>query len=88
MFYRYSIHKMSDIFDEIPYEKREWWVLASKHASKEEALEWHEAHKHEGYSYKLVSSNRTLKDCFYPRAEVKKRTQTAQLLKSLNYGSY
>lgn len=85
MFYRYSIHKMSDVWDEIPYKKREWWVLESTHDNKNKAIEWHNACKCEGYTYKLVTSNKKLKDFFYPRAEIERRTQTAYFLKSINY---
>jgi hypothetical protein len=84
MYYLYSIHKMSDVWDEIPYEKREWWALAQVSDDKQKLLDWHSKFKRD-YAYKIVSSDRTLKDCFYPRAEIKTRTQTAQMLKALNY---
>ena len=84
MYYLYSIHKMSDVWDEIPYVKREWWILAHTSNDKQALLDWHAKYKRE-YPYKIVSSDRTLKDCFYPRAEIKTRTQRAQMLKALNY---
>jgi len=86
MFYRYLVHSIPDTWTEVPWEKREWWFLASKHGTKEHALSWHKQHKRSYYRYKLVTSDRNLKDSFYPREEIKKRTQTAQLLKSINYG--
>jgi hypothetical protein len=85
VYYLYAINKMSDIWDEIPYEKREWWFLAYSNADKQAVLDWHSKFKRD-YSYKIICSPRSLKDCFYPRGEIKKRTQTAQMLKSLNYG--
>lgn len=86
MYYLYSIHKMSDVWDEdeIPYVKREWWILARTNTDKQALLDWHAKYKRD-YAYKIVSSDRNLKDCFFPRAEVKTRTQTAQMLKALNY---
>lgn len=84
MYYLYAVHKMSDVWDEIPYEKREWWTLAYTSNDKQTLLDWHSKHKLD-YKYKIISSERNLKDIFYPRAEIKTRTQTAQMLKALNY---
>lgn len=84
MFYLYSVHKIPDSWSEIPYEKREWWFLAKTSSDKQALLNWHAKYKR-NYSYKIVSSHRNLKDSFYPRAEIKRRTQTSQMLKALNY---
>jgi hypothetical protein len=84
MYYLYSIHKLSDVWDEIPIEKREWWILAHSNTSKQALLDWYNTFKRE-YPYKIVSSDRKLKDVFFPRAEIKTRTQTALMLKALNY---
>jgi hypothetical protein len=75
---------MSDVWDEIPYEKREWWVLAYSNEDKQTVLDWHNKYKLD-YPYKLINTTRNLKDIFYPRAEIKTRTQTSQMLKALNY---
>jgi hypothetical protein len=86
MYYLYSIHKISDVWDEdeIPYVKREWWILVRTNSDKQALLDWHARFKRD-YAYKIVSSERKLKRLFFPRAEVKTRTQTAQMLKALNY---
>jgi hypothetical protein len=86
MYHLYAVHKMSDVWDEIPYEKREWWMLVYSDNDKQAVVDWHARYKRD-YLYKIVSSDRTLKDCFYPRAEIKTRTQTAQLLKAINYAN-
>lgn len=84
MFYLYSVHKIADSWDEVPHEKREWWFLAKTASDKQRLLHWHAKYKR-NYPYKIVSSHRNLKDSFYPRAEIKRRTQTAQMLKAINY---
>lgn len=86
MYYRYAVYKESDVCDEVPWEKREWWRLASTHTSKQEALEWHNEHKRHQYTYKLIYSDRTLSDSFFPRIEIKRRTETAKMLQNLKYG--
>jgi hypothetical protein len=86
VYHLYSVHKLSDDWDEIPAEKREWWILAHSDSCKEALIQWHSKYKRD-YAYKIISSDRSLKDIFYPRAEIKTRTQTAQMLKTLKYGT-
>jgi hypothetical protein len=86
MYHLFAVHKLSDDWDEIPYEKREWWVLTYSNACKQAVLDWHSTHKL-NFVYKIVNSDRTLKDIFYPRQEIKKSTQTALMLRAVNYTS-
>lgn len=86
MYHLYAVHKMSDVWDEIPYEKREWWTLVCSSSDKQTLIDWYARYKRD-YTYKIVTSDRTLKDCFYPRAEIKTRTQTSQMLKAINYAN-
>jgi hypothetical protein len=86
LYHLYSIHKLSDVWDEIPAEKREWWILAYSSEHKQTVVDWHSRFKRD-YAYKIVSSDRNVKDIFYPRAEIKTRTQTAQMLKAIGYAN-
>lgn len=72
MYYLYSIHKISDVWDEdeIPYVKREWWILVRTNSDKQALLDWHARFKRD-YAYKIVSSERNLKDCFFLALKLK-----------------
>jgi hypothetical protein len=88
MFYLFAINTLSDVWDEVPYEKREWWLLIKANDNKQELLAWHNKNKSKSnYSYKIVTTSRSIKDCFYPRKEIKTRSQTAQMLKAINYAN-
>jgi hypothetical protein len=47
-------------------------------------LDWHNTHKL-NFVYKIINSDRKLKDIFYPRQEIKKSTQTALMLRAVNF---
>lgn len=85
MYQLYEVRTVSDQLDYVPYEKREWWMLKAKAADKAELVEWHKKHKMSHYTYKIVSTRFSLKDSFYPRSEVKRRTDTAKFLKQQGY---
>jgi len=86
MFYLYAIQKHSDHCEEIPYEQREWWYQLLSSEVKQELLDWYSKFKPNCYhSYKIVQVQGTLPDFFYPRREIKRRTNAAKLLKSMNW---
>lgn len=85
MYKLYEIRKVSDLLDFVPKEKREWWMLKAESKEKQELLDWHNKHKMDYYSYKIVSTKFSLKSSFYPHAEVNRRTDTAKFLKQQGY---
>ena len=81
MYFLYATGRDED--EDVPPEKREWWYLRFKHESKEEVLQWHQTYKREGIRYKLLCTDRNLKDCFYPHKEKKTNTATGKMLRKL-----
>jgi hypothetical protein len=87
MYHLYIVNSMDDIWDEIPYEKLEWWHLEKSSLSRQELVELAAKRKSPYSKHKLVFAEYSLSDCFYPRLEIKKRTNTAKMLKSVGYGN-
>lgn len=85
MYKLFEIRKIDDILDYVPEEKREWWMLKAEAKDKQELLDWHRKHKMSHYSYKIVGTKYKLKDNFFPRTEVRRRTETAKFLKQQGY---
>lgn len=86
MYHLFVVVTMDDVWDEIPYEKREWWFLEKRSADREELVALASRRKSVYTSHKLVRADYTVSDCFYPRAEIKRRTNTAKMLKAVGYG--
>jgi hypothetical protein len=82
MYYLFETHGYDT--DELPSEKREWWWLVYQHQNKQTVLDWHNKYKR-GYARKLVCTDSTIKECFYPFQEIKSNTATARILKSIGY---
>jgi hypothetical protein len=87
MYHLYIVNSVSDVWDEIPYEKREWWTLEQKSADKQYLINLAAGRKSPYWKHKLVYAEYTLSDCFFPRVEIKRRTNTAKMLKSVGYGN-
>ena len=81
----FEIHNVDEFCDDIPREKCEWWEIRHSASSREEALAWVDRFRIKNTRYKLVSSALTLKQAFFPRAEIKRKTRTARFLKQINY---
>lgn len=86
MYHLFVVCTMSDVWDEIPYEKREWWHLEKSSSERQELVDLAALRKNQYTSHKLVFAEYSLSDCFYPRAEIQKRTNTAKMLKAIGYG--
>ncbi len=87
MYHLYMVNSVSYVWDEIPYEKREWWHLEAKSVDKQYLVDIASKRKSPYWKHKLVYAEYTLSDCFFPRAEIKRRTNTAKMLKSVGYGN-
>lgn len=84
-FHIFEVHNVDGFCDDIPREKCEWWNLRHSALTRESALEWLDRFRTQNTRYKLVTSALSLKDSFFPRAEIKRRTHTARFLKQINY---
>lgn len=82
MYYLFETHSVD--WDEIPPEKREWWWLVFQHPDKQTVIDWSKCYPRP-YKRKLVSSSLTLKECFYPRKEIKTFSSTAKMLKAVGF---
>jgi hypothetical protein len=82
MYYLFETHSVD--WDEISPEKREWWWLVFKHSDKQTVLDWNYQYTRP-YKRKLVQSSYTLKECFYPRKEIKTSSSTSKMLKAVGY---
>jgi hypothetical protein len=87
MYYLYIVNSVSDVCDEVPYEKREWWLLEQKSADKQYLINIASERKSPYWRHKLVYAEYTLSDFFYPRAEIKRRTNASKMLKATGYGN-
>lgn len=84
-YYIFEIHNVDGFCDDIPREKCEWWEMRHSAPTKEQALDWVSQFRTKNSKYKLVSSALSLKQSFFPRAEVKTKTHTSRFLKQINY---
>lgn len=82
MYYLYETHGTD--CEETPSARREWWWLVYKHEDKQTVLDWNSRFKRQ-YKRKLIQSSSTLKECFYPRAEILLNTSTSRMLKNVGY---
>jgi hypothetical protein len=81
MFYLYAVNRCS----EAPADRREWWWLLMENRDRQPIEDWLRANRYPGYSYKLVTNPRPLKDCFYVAMELRSRSETARFLKQVGY---
>lgn len=87
MYHLYIVNSMDDIWDETPYERREWWNLEKSSADRQELVDLASRRKSPYSKHKLVFTEYNISDCFFPRAEIKRRTNTAKMLKAIGYGN-
>jgi len=87
VYHLYIVNHRDDVWDEIPYEKREWWLLEKRSENRQELVDIAAKRKSPYWKHKLVFAEYTIGDCFFPRAEIKRRTNTAKMLKSVGYGN-
>lgn len=87
MYYLYIVNSLSDVWEEIPYEKRECWTLECKSENRQELVDIAAGRKSPYWKHKLISADYNLSDCFFPRAEIKRRTNTAKMLKAIGYSN-
>lgn len=85
MYHLYIVNSRDDTWDEIPYDKREWWFLEKSSADRQELVDLAAGRKSVYWKHKLVYAEYSLSDFFFPRAEIKRRTNTAKMLKSVGY---
>ncbi len=81
MYYLFETHKNEH---DCQPDKHEWWWQVYSHKDKEQVLAWHKRYPRQ-YARKLVYANYAIKDCFYPHAEIKTTSSTAQLLKRIGF---
>jgi hypothetical protein len=79
--YLYAVNRCT----EAPPDKQEWWWLVMQNRERAPIERWLAKNRYPGYSYKLVTNPRPLKDCFYVAMELRRRTETAQFLKKVGY---
>lgn len=87
MYHLYIVNSVSDVCDEIPHDKREWWFLEKSSTDRQELVDIAAKRKSPYWKHKLVFAEYTLSDFFYPRAEIKRRTNAAKMLKAVGYGN-
>jgi hypothetical protein len=85
MHYLYIVTTFSDVWDEIPHDKREWWLLEKRSADRQELVDLAAGRKSPYYKHKLVYAEYSLSDFFFPRAEIKRRTNASKMLKAVGY---
>ncbi len=83
MFYLYSVHREL-VADECPVDMREWWFLRNSAQDREQLVNWRKLYGGD-FEFKLVKTDISIKDFFYPIRELKTKSNTSRVLKSIGY---